>query len=76
MVTPLVLTEAAAMALSPSEPRRRWHHGHRGRDLKEHCKGTLGMDFVGLVAEQELQEGEGASAQLNPCADFLILHKH
>lgn len=34
------------------------------------------MGLVGLVAEQELQEGEGTSAQLNPCADFLILHEH
>lgn len=34
------------------------------------------MDFVELVAEQELQEGEGTSAQLNPRADFPILHEH
>lgn len=75
MVTSPVLAEAAVMALSPSEPRRRWQHGHRGGGLKEHCKGSLRMDFVELVAEQELQEGEGTSALLNPSTDFLVLHE-
>lgn len=45
----------------------------QGRRLEGALQRVLGMDFV---AEQELQEGEGTSAQLNPSADFPILHEH